>query len=139
MGPRGGDELNLILPGKNYGWPLVSEGKNYDGVPIPPHSTRPDFEPPKLFWVPSISPTSLVIYSGELFPQWKGSGFIGTLPGAGLIRVTVNGDRAQKAEQWNMPRARIRFVGQGPDGAIYLLEDGSGGRLLRLTPAQTRR
>jgi aldose sugar dehydrogenase len=139
MGPRGGDELNLILPGKNYGWPLVSEGKNYDGVPIPRHSTRPDMQPPKLYWVPSISPTSLLIYNGDLFPEWKGSGFIGTLTGAGLIRVTFNGDRAQRAGEWNMPRRRIRFVGQGPDGAIYLLEDGSGGRLLRLTPAQTRR
>jgi aldose sugar dehydrogenase len=139
MGPRGGDELNLILPGKNYGWPLVSEGKNYDGVLIPPHSTRPNIQPPKLYWVPSISPTSLLIYSGNLFPQWKGSGFIGTLTGKGLIRVIFNGDRAQKAEEWDMPRPRIRFVGQGPDGAIYLLEDGKGGRLLRLTPAQTRR
>jgi glucose/arabinose dehydrogenase len=136
MGPRGGDELNLIERGKNYGWPLVSEGANYDGVPIPPHSSRRDVEPPKLFWVPSISPTSLLIYSGNLFPQWKGSGFIGTLTGTGLIRVTFNGNRAQKAEQWEMERPRIRFVGQGPDGAIYLLEDGSDGRLLRLTPAR---
>ena len=134
MGPRGGDELNLIEKGRNYGWPLVSEGVNYDGVSIPKHSTHPEFAPPKLFWVPSISPTSLLIYSGDLFPQWKGSGFIGTLTGTGLIRVTFNGDRAQKAEQWSMPRSRIRFVGQGPEGAIYLLEDGDGGRLLRLTP-----
>jgi glucose/arabinose dehydrogenase len=133
MGPRGGDELNLILPGKNYGWPLVSNGENYDGVPIPRHSTRPDLEPPKLWWNPSISPTSLLIYSGKLFPQWKGSGLIGTLTGTGLIRVTFDGDTAQKAEQWDMG-ARIRFVGEGPDGAVYLLEDGGGARLLRLTP-----
>lgn len=135
MGPRGGDELNLILPGRNYGWPIVSEGENYDGVPIAKPRTDKRFEPAKLFWVPSISPTSLLIYNGELFPQWKGSGFIGTLTGKGLIRVTFNGDRASKAEEWAMPRARIRFVGQGPDGAIYLLEDGEAGRLLRLTPA----
>jgi glucose/arabinose dehydrogenase len=134
MGPRGGDELNLILPGKNYGWPLVSNGENYDGNPIPPHSSRPDLEAPRLFWVPSISPTSLLIYSGKLFPQWKGSGLIGTLTGKGLIRVTFSGDQARKAEEWSMPRARIRWVGEGPDGAIYLLEDGSGARLLRLTP-----
>ncbi len=134
MGPRGGDELNLILPGRNYGWPLVSNGENYDGNPIPPHSSRPDLEPPKLYWVPSISPTSLLIYSGKLFPQWKGSGFIGTLTGKGLIRIAFNGEQARKAEQWSMPRARIRWVGEGPDGAIYLLEDGSGGRLLRLAP-----
>lgn len=135
MGPRGGDELNLILPGKNYGWPLVSEGKNYDGVPIAADSSRPDMMPPKLYWVPSISPTSLLIYSGNLFPAWKGSGFIGALSGQVLVRVTFNGDSAQKADRWDMGH-RIRWVGQGPDGAIYLLEDGDGARLLRLTPVR---
>jgi glucose/arabinose dehydrogenase len=139
MGPRGGDELNLILPGRNYGWPLVSQGDNYDGVPIPRNSTRPDLEAPKLWWNPVISPTSLVIYSGDLFPQWKGNGFIGALSAQALVRVTFNGDKADKADQWDMG-ARIRFVGQGPEGAIYLLEDGPGARLLRLEPvAQTRR
>jgi len=136
MGPRGGDELNLILPGKNYGWPLVSDGKNYNGVPIAPHSSRPDLMPPKLYWVPSIAPTSLLIYSGKLFPQWKGNGFIGALAGQALIRVTFNGDSAQKADRWDMGH-RMRFVGEGPDGAIYLLEDGDGARLLRLTPARS--
>lgn len=138
MGPRGGDELNLIEPGKNYGWPLVSEGKNYDGKPIPSHSSRPDIVGPKLYWVPSISPTSLLIYNGNLFPQWKGSGFIGALSGKVLVRVTFQGDTAQKADQWPMGK-RIRWVGEGPDGAIYLLEDEAEGRLLKLTPAQTRR
>ncbi len=138
MGPRGGDELNLVERGKNYGWPLVSEGENYDGVPIPRHSTRRDVEPPKLYWVPSISPTSLMIYSGKLFPQWKGSGFIGTLTGPGVVRVTFSGDSARKADAWDLGN-RIRWVGEGPDGAIYLLEDGDGARLLRLTPSQARR
>lgn len=138
MGPRGGDELNLILQGRNYGWPLVSDGRNYDGVPIAPHSSRPDLEPPKLSWNPVISPTSLMIYRGSLFPQWRGNGFIGGLSGRALIRVTLSGETATKADRWDMG-ARMRWVGQGPDGAIYLLEDGSGGRLLRLTPAQTRR
>ena len=96
MGPRGGDELNLIVPGKNYGWPLVSKGKNYDGNPIPPHSTRPDFEPPKLYWVPSVSPTSLLIYDGELFPQWKGNGFIGALAGKGADPGHIQRRRARK-------------------------------------------
>jgi glucose/arabinose dehydrogenase len=94
--------------------------------------------PPKLAWVPSISPTSLLIYTGNLFPQWKGSGFIGALSGKCLVRVAFNGDQAQKADRWDMGK-RIRWVGQGPDGAIYLLEDEAGGRLLRLTPTQTRR
>jgi glucose/arabinose dehydrogenase len=135
MGPRGGDELNLILPGRNYGWPLVSEGRNYNGVAIPPHSGRPDFMPPKLYWVPSVSPSSLMIYDGKLFPQWKGSGFIGALSGQALIRVTFSGDGAQKADRWDMGQ-RIRWVGEGPDGAIYLLEDGDGARLLRLRPVK---
>ena len=133
MGPRGGDELNLILPGRNYGWPLVSEGKNYNGVPIPPPSSRPDLEPPKLSWNPSISPSSLMIHSGKLFPEWKGNGFIGALSGQALIRVTLSGDKAEKAQRWDMGK-RIRWVGEGPDGAIYLLEDGNGARLLKLTP-----
>lgn len=138
MGPRGGDELNLIIAGKNYGWPLVSEGKNYDGVPIAHHSSRPDLTAPKLYWVPSISPTSLLIYSGNMFPMWDGDGLIGALSGEVLVHVRIRGDQASKIEQWDMGH-RIRFVGEGPDGAIYLLEDGSGGRLVRLTPAQTRR
>ena len=137
MGPRGGDELNLITRGRNYGWPLVSEGKNYNGVSIPHAATRPNLEPPKLYWVPSIAPTSLLIYTGSLFPQWKGDGFIGALAGKALIHVRIRGDQATKMDQWDMGH-RMRFVGQGPDGAIYVLEDGSGGRLLRLTPGQTR-
>jgi glucose/arabinose dehydrogenase len=134
MGPQGGDELNLIERGANYGWPLVSEGKNYNGVPIAAHSARPDLVAPKLYWVPSVSPTTLMFYSGKLFPQWKGSAFIGALSAQALIRVTIAGDRATKADQWDMG-GRIRWVGEGPEGAIYLLEDGPGGRLLRLTPS----
>jgi glucose/arabinose dehydrogenase len=107
-------------------------------VPIARPSSRPDLEPAKLFWVPSIAPTSLLFYSGNLFPQWKGDALIGTLAGEALIHVRIRGDTATPLEQWDMGR-RIRFVGQGPDGAVYLLEDGSGGRLLKLTPAQVRR
>jgi glucose/arabinose dehydrogenase len=135
MGPRGGDELNLILPGRNYGWPAVSNGENYDGVPIPDHRPGDGFEAPRLFWTPSVSPSSLLIYTGNLFPQWKGDALIGALSGEALIHVRIRGDQARKAEQWDMG-ARIREVEQGPKGEIYLLEDGAGGRLLRLQPAR---
>jgi aldose sugar dehydrogenase len=138
MGPRGGDELNLIEPGKNYGWPLVSQGKNYNGVPIPSHSSRPDFMAPKLYWVPSISPTSLLFYSGKMFPDWNGDALIGSMSDPFLVHVRIRGEDAKALEQWDLG-FRIRFVGEGPDGAVYLLKDGSDGKLVRLTPAQTRR
>ena len=133
MGPRGGDEVNLILPGKNYGWPLVSNGNHYDGRNIPDHPTRPEFEAPKVSWNPVISPAGLMFYSGKLFPAWKGSAFIGGLSSQSLVRIAFNGDTAREAERFDMG-ARIREVEQGPDGAIYVLEDGTGGRLLRLVP-----
>ena len=135
MGPKGGDELNLIVQGKNYGWPRASYGSHYDGRDIPDDHKGQGFEEPKLWWNPSISPSSLLIYSGDLFPKWKGDAFIGALSGEALIRVDIDGDKARKADQWDMG-ARIRAVDQGPGGEIYLLEDGDGGRLLRLTPAR---
>jgi glucose/arabinose dehydrogenase len=136
MGPRGGDEFNRIEKGSNYGWPIVSNGTHYDGRDIPDHPTRPEFNAPEVFWNPSISPAGLMIYSGQLFPQYQGSAFIGGLSSQALIRVEINGTEARKADQWDMGQ-RIREVEQGPDGAIYLLEDqrgGTGGRLLKLTP-----
>jgi glucose/arabinose dehydrogenase len=132
MGPQGGDEVNLIVPGKNYGWPVVSNGSNYGGGDIPDHPTRPEFEAPKVWWNPAISPAGLIVYTGNLFPQWKGDILMGALSGESLIRIDVNGDKASKAERWNMD-VRIREVEQGPKGEVYLLEDS--GRLLRLTPA----
>ena len=133
MGPRGGDEVNLILPGRNYGWPRASNGSHYDGRDIPDHRQGDGFEPPKIWWNPSISPSSLIVYSGAMFPGWRGDALIGALSGEALIRVHLDGANAAKADQWDMD-ARIREVEQGPDGAVYLLEDGSGGHLLRLTP-----
>lgn len=136
MGPKGGDELNLVLPGRNYGWPNVSNGSNYDGSDIPDHAPGDGYEAPKVWWNPVISPGGLMIYSGDLFPQYKGDAFIGGLSSQSLVRVDLNGINASKGDQWSMG-ARIREVEQGPDGAIYVLEDGgdSQGRLLRLTPA----
>ena len=137
MGPSGGDEMNLVERGSNYGDPIVSNGDHYDGREIPDHSTRPEFNAPEITWTPVISPSSLIFYSGSLFPQWRGSAFIGALSGQALVRVTIDGNSAREAERWPMG-ARIRGVEQAADGSIYLLEDqrqGSGGRLLRLTPA----
>jgi glucose/arabinose dehydrogenase len=133
MGPRGGDELNLILPGKNYGWPSASNGTNYDGVDIPDHRSGDGFEPPKLWWNPSVSPSGLLFYTGNLFPEWKGDALIPTLSGQALIHVKIHGDRATAAEQWDMGQ-RIRGIAQGPGGEVYLLEDGEGGRMLKLEP-----
>ena len=137
MGPKGGDEFNLIEKGANYGYPIVSNGDNYNGVPIPDHPTRPEFHAPALYWNPSISPAGLMFYDGKLWPQWKGSAFIGAMSGQALIRIAVDGANVRKADQWDMG-TRIRDVVEGPEGAIYLLEDGekgAGGHLMKLTPA----
>ncbi len=136
MGPQGGDELNLIERGRNYGWPVVSNGSHYGGGAIPDHPTRPEFAAPKLWWNPSIAPAGMIIYSGDLFPDWKGDAIFGALVGEALIRADINGANARKADHWPMG-ARIREVEQGPRGEIYLLEDG--GRLVRLEPARQER
>ena len=141
MGPKGGDEVNLILPGRNYGYPIVSDGDHYDDKPIPDHATRPEFEKPKVTWTPVISPGGLMVYSGKLWPQWKGDLFIGGLSSQALIRVDVDGTNARKGDQWPMGQ-RIREPEEGPDGAIWLLEDGrreGKGRLLKLRPSAPAR
>lgn len=135
MGPRGGDELNLLRPGGNYGWPIVSNGINYSGAPIPAHPSKPEFAAPALWWTPTISPGGLIAYSGAMFPQYKGSLMIAGMSGKALVRVTVNGAKAVPADQWDMG-FRVRGLAQAPDGAIWLLEDGARGaegRLFRLT------
>jgi aldose sugar dehydrogenase len=139
MGPRGGDELNLIERGRNYGYPRASNGDHYDGRDIPDHHPGDGFAPPKVSWTPVISPGDMIVYSGSLFPQWRGDALVAGLSGEALVRVDIEGTNAREAERWAMGE-RIREVEQAPDGSVYLLEDqqnagGSGGRLLRLTPA----
>jgi glucose/arabinose dehydrogenase len=134
MGPRGGDELNLIERGANYGYPMVSNGDHYSGIPIPDHDTRPEFNAPAVYWNPVISPSSLMFYHGSEISAWQGSAFIGGLSSEALVRVEFDGDRAYEAERFELG-ARIRQVLQGPDETIWLLEDGrrgGRGRLLRL-------
>jgi glucose/arabinose dehydrogenase len=139
MGPQGGDELNLIVKGKNYGWPVVSNGDNYDNTPIPDHDTAPQFEKPKLSWNPVIAPGDLVIYDGEVFPDWKGNALIAGLKSQALVRVAIDANgNAKEVARYNMGH-RIREVVQGPAGDVWLLEDGEGGRLLRLGEAESPR
>ncbi|WP_291077145.1 PQQ-dependent sugar dehydrogenase [Hyphomonas sp.] len=150
MGPKGGDELNLIVRSENYGYPEVSEGDHYSGKPIPTHESNPVFEDPAIAWIPAISPAGLVFYSGDVFEEWQGHAFIGGLSSQALIRVSFETQPtdnlgqppkdgqtepvATEAERYEWGK-RIREVEQGPDGALYVLEDKEGGRLIRLTPA----
>jgi glucose/arabinose dehydrogenase len=133
-GPRGGDELNLIEPGKNYGWPLVGEGPNYDGVPVPGPETRPDLAAPVIYWTPIIAPGNLMFYSGNMFPQWKGSALFGGMATMTLNRITFDGKGgAAPAERWAVGH-RIRDVEQGPDGSLWMLEDANPGGMYKVTP-----
>lgn len=134
MGPEGGDELNVIEKGANYGWPEASNGSDYGGGEIPDHADGDGFEPPKTGWTPSISPGSLMIYTGDLFPEWTGDAFLGALSGEALVRVDIDGTTAGDDETlWD--GERVRAVEQAPDGSIWILEDEGSGRLLRLAPA----
>ena len=132
MGPRGGDELNLIAPGQNYGWPLVSEGRKYSGLPIPDHATRPEFAPPLIAWPPTVAPAGMVHYDGAVFPEWQGSLLLGGLASEALIRVEIGNDTAREVDRWDIGN-RIRDVAADEEGQVYLLEDGDEARLLRLT------
>ena len=135
-GPKGGDELNLIEPGKNYGWPLVSYATNYNGVPIPSPDTRADLAKPVIYWTPIIAPGNLVFYNGTMFPQWRGSVLMGGMATETLNRITFDGKGGAKpAERWHVGH-RIRDVEVGPDGALWMLEDANPGALYRVTPKQ---
>ena len=133
-GPRGGDELNLIEPGKNYGWPLVSYSVNYNRVAIPSPDTRPDLVKPVIYWTPIIAPGNLTFYSGKMFPAWNGSALIGGLATRTLNRITFDGKGgAASAERWDVGHA-IRDVAVAPDGAVWLIENTATGGLFKVTP-----
>jgi glucose/arabinose dehydrogenase len=135
MGPRGGDELNLVQRGKDYGWPTIGYGEEYSGAAIHASTQAPGLEQPVYYWDPSVSPSGMAIYSGDLFPEWKGNVFIGALSGQALLRLVLAGDEVVGEERLLRDlRVRVREVVQGPEGALYLLTDSSDGRLLKLTP-----
>lgn len=135
-GPKGGDELNLVKPGQNYGWPLVSDGDHYDGRPIPRNATRPDLAMPAISWNPVIAPGDFVFYRGNQFPAWRGQALIAAMQPAGLVRVAIDGEKAREVSRHPMDH-RIREIVEAEDGSVWLLEDGEesdAGRLLRLAP-----
>jgi glucose/arabinose dehydrogenase len=137
-GPRGGDEVNIPLPAKNYGWPVICYGINYDGTPVGSgKSAMPGMEQPIKYWVPSIAPSGMAFYRGDLFPAWRGSLFIGALAGQVLVRLSLDGERVTGEERLLQGlRERIRDVRVGPDGTIYLVTDNNAGRILRIVPAK---
>lgn len=133
MGPQGGDEVNVIRPGANYGWPVVSNGENYDGTPIPAHATHPEFVPPVVSWSPSIAPSGMAFYQGAAFEGWKGSLLLGGLASMSLWRLTLDAERVVHQERIEIGE-RVRDVIEGQDGSVLLLTDGPDGALLKLTP-----
>jgi glucose/arabinose dehydrogenase len=134
-GPRGGDEINIPLAGRNYGWPVIGYGIDYSGAKIHASSSREGMEQPIKYWVPSIAPSGMAFYTGELFPAWRGNLFVGALAGALLVRLALDGDTVGTEERLLKELGeRIRDVRQGPDGALWLLTDAPEGRILRVTP-----
>ncbi len=133
-GPKGGDEINIPQPGKNYGWPQASYGVHYNGTPIKDEHTGQGFEEPIHHWTPSIAPSGMVFYTGNLFPGWRGNLLVGALAGKHVSRLSTDGKRILGEEQLLIQSARFRDVEQGPDGALYLLTDEENGRLLKVTP-----
>ena len=134
FGPRGGDEVNIVRPGRNYGWPVVTKGIDYDGSRIGESASRPDMEEPIHAWVPVVSPSGIAFYTGDAFQAWRGSLFLAALNPPGLVRLSTEGDRVTGEERLLWNRTRLRHVIQGPDGLLYLLTDESRGRVLRLEP-----
>ena len=137
-GPQGGDEINIMKPGINYGWPVITYGANYGtGTKIGEGTHRPDMQQPIHKWVPSIAPSGMMFYSGDKFPAWQGDLFVGSLKFGQLVRLEVTDDSVSKEERLlNFEFGRIRDVVQGPDGYIYLLTDSNNGKLLRIRPSE---
>lgn len=131
MGPQGGDELNQPEAGRNYGWPEVSWGENYDGTDIPDPTTNPEFADAAMHWTPVISPSGMIFYTGSMFNEWQGTALIGGLSSQGIVRVQVNGNQAEEVERIPLD-ARIRDVAQAPDGSVYVLTDQDNGKVMRL-------
>ncbi len=136
-GPRGGDEINIIEPGKNYGWPVIGYGIDYSGARIHEATAKPGMEQPVKYWVPSIAPSGMAFYAGRLIAAWRNNLFVGALAGQMLVRLEVNGDKVGREERLLQGlNERIRDVREGPDGALYLATDSGRGRILRIGPAR---
>ncbi|WP_264443510.1 PQQ-dependent sugar dehydrogenase [Novosphingobium sp. JCM 18896] len=133
MGPMGGDEFNLILPNRNYGWPAVSNGDFYTGNPIPDHAPGDGFEAPKVSWTPVIAPAGMLFYKGSEFSEWRGDALLTGLASKTLVRIRTNGDSAQEVQRFDMG-TRIRAIAEAPNGSLWILTDGTAGELRRITP-----
>lgn len=132
-GPAGGDELNLVRPGANYGWPERSNGSHYNGDAIPDHAPGERFASPAVSWTPVIAPGDMLIYSGDLFPAWKGQALMPGLGSKALVTVAFDGEAAREASRYGFEK-RLRAIAQGPDGAVWIAEDGKGAKLFKLMP-----
>jgi len=135
MGPMGGDEFNQPAAGNNYGWPVVSWGSDYDGASIPDPTTRPEFADAVMKWTPTISPSGMIFYTGEMYPEWQGTALIGGLTASGIVRVKIDGEQAEEVERIPLV-SRVRDIEQAADGSIYVITDEKNGKLLHLTPLQ---
>jgi glucose/arabinose dehydrogenase len=135
-GPRGGDEINVAEPGRNYGWPVITFGREYHGPAIGEGTAKEGMEQPLHYWVPSIAPSGMAFHSGNAYPAWKGQLFVGALAAQQLVRLELDPDGGVRAEERIAIGERVRDVREGPDGALYLLTDEDAGRLLRVVPAQ---
>jgi glucose/arabinose dehydrogenase len=136
-GPKGGDELNVTRAGRNYGWPVITYGREYSGGKVSDSTSKPGMEQPVHYWVPSIAASGLLFYTGDVFPKWRGNAFVGDMKNGSVARLELDGEKVVREERLleGKLNTRVRDIEQGPDGAIYLLVGDGEGRLLRLEPA----